>query len=528
MFTKKAFTITIGNESSLLSLNHGTHVKNKVLVPSLSREGKIQLLKIFKQNKGVPVYILLDNAEQTYTNKSYPSINRLDLKQIINRHLQQEFQSISNSEELVYNYMTYKNKKMKKWECMYVSSVYFDAMDQWIDFLLQEVSNPLLGIYMLPIETVSLIKKLHLAQNQIENKKAKKNEDENENKNENKDNDNSNKITLLIIQNKVSGIRQVVFLNEKIIFTRLTKYEYEDKNFIVDFEQDIFRTNEYLKRILPNLKMEDVEIINILPRFVIEKISHIKNHEINFTNYTPREAAEKIGYNKLIPKNSQFADILVSSVFVNSNKILKSITKKIKSLWILDTLSKISVGISFSLLLVVIFYSIFIQIEQSGNSKQINRLIKTKLMEEQNLVKIKEQVIGEEAPKDNGVLLGIDEIIAFGRLDESIEKNKAKPLDFFKILEFITSKSVTVHNFRFVNEFTIQSTKDNFSFTIIGKIKNDTGDVESLFKIYDDLILTTTNKFKEYRITSSDLPQDLDFSKKYYEVSFTLIIRSQK
>jgi hypothetical protein len=514
LFNKKAFTLTIGNESSLLVLHNKNTVENKVLVPSLSREDKIHILKIFKQNKSAPIYILLDNSEQSYSNKSYPSINRFDLKQIINRQIKQELGALEDGEDLVYNYMTHKNKKMRRWECMYVSSTYFKEMKEWIDFLLQEVNNTIVGIYMLPIESVELIKKLQISNNKNIKKKPK-------------ETSSRDKVTLLVIQNKVSGIRQVVFSNEKIIFTRLTHYDYESKNFISDFEQDIFRTNEYLKRILPNLKMEDVEIINVLPRSVIEKINQIKNNEITFVNYTPREIAEKIGYKNLIPKNSQFGDVLIANIFVNSKKVLKSVTSKIKSLSLLQTIAKTILSIALTVLFAVMSYAIFIQIEQAIKSKKIRKLDIDKGIAEKSLEKVGNQVTGDKSIKTDGTTLKIDEIIEFGRLSEAMESSKTNPVEFYKKAGFLARKNALISNIRYSNSYNLKSKRDDIDYSLTGRIYNEDGDVEKLFNIYDTIILETGKTFQDYKVISSELPKNIDFSKKYYDTSFTLKIRSK-
>lgn len=511
MFTKKAFTLTIGNESALLALHQGREVKNKVLIPSITEETKSQLLDIFKRDKSVPIYVLLDNSEQTYTNKTYPLVSAADLKQLINRYIKQEFEN--NPEvEVVHNHITNANKKIGKWECMYISSIYFEEMTKWINFILHEISNPLVGIYMLPVEAINLVKKIHLADSGEVKGKGKKVD---------KNTTDSDKVTLLIIQNKVSGVREIVYNNDKIIFTRLTNYDFESENFIVDFEQDIFRTNEYLKRLLPSLKIEDIEIINILPRDILEKIGQIKNSEINFINYTPREVSVKIDYGKSMPKGSQFGDVLIANVFVNSKKVLKTITPKIKTLSIFNNLSKVLLAINSILLVLCFCYLGFIKVEQTANDDEIRNLTQDRISTEKRLTKLKQEVVGDQTDAQ----VGIDEIIEFGIFEEMVEANEGKALEFFDKFNFLPDKHAMIKNFKFDSQYYLGNENNMFEFTVNGDINNESGNVENLFKIYDNLILETTDNFKGYNIVSSELPKDIDFSKQYHSVPFKITIK---
>ncbi len=65
-------------------------------------------------------------------------------------------------------------------------------MQKWVNFLLKKAPNYLNGIYMLPVEIYSLIKNIKVS----------------------KDSDKS-PVKLIITQNKVSGIRQTILMNDK-------------------------------------------------------------------------------------------------------------------------------------------------------------------------------------------------------------------------------------------------------------------------------------------------------------------------
>ncbi len=162
----------------------------------------------------------------------------------------------------------------------------------------------------------------------------------------------------------------------KIIFTRIAQYDFNSDNFVVDFEQDIFRTSEYLKRILPNLSIKDIEIINILPSSILEKVQNIKNSEIKFNNYTPADFAILNKCNNLIPKNSQYCDLLIANIFAYSRKILKFDNKKIKKLFYFDIICKAINSVSIAVFVIIFIYLFRIQIEQVANNLYFKKISK--------------------------------------------------------------------------------------------------------------------------------------------------------
>ena len=510
-FKKEGFTIIIGNDGSIVSLNKDKSVISKVFLASLTKENKDALIKMFNKRKSAPIYIMIDNSEQNYSNKSYPPLNSFDLKKIIARNEKKEAQ-IANQTNVLTRHIVNKNKVTNKWDCVHISLPYNKEIEGWVNFLLQDVNNPIAGIYMLPVEAVSLAQKISVTYN-TKNKKSKVKQ--------------SDKVVILIVQSKVSGIRQVVFSKERIVFTRLIKYDYEDPSFVKNFEQDIFRTGEYLKRILPALGTKDIEIINILPRSILEKIDKLTVDSDQFSNYTPREAAIKIGYKDILPKNSQFTDILLANVFFNSKKSLRFSNKGIRNLSIFGLINQSFVFINSIMLLGLILFILFIRVEQSNNDEKIKNINIEKNTVEEQLQEIKAKAIGNKNNSQDNV--NINKIIEFGQFDEALEDNKIEPMSLYNKLDFIARNNATVSKVDFSNSFVLRNKRssDDFELSVEGDINNNSGDVDDLFEIYDKLMLDAKNSFEGFTIESSELPQNIDFSKKYYSVPFSLKIKTR-
>ena len=507
IFNRKKFTITIGNKGAIIALHDRKKIENKFFIESLSRKEEEKILKTLTANKMAPVYIFLDNSEQNYTNKNYPGTNIIDLNKIIKRYEAKEFKKPTkeNEAELIFNRIINKNKINHNWECMYISSIYFKEMQKWVNFLLKKAPNYLDGIYMLPVEIYSLVKNVKIGKEPSKNS-----------------------IKLVITQNKVSGIRQTILMGKKIIFTRIAQYDFNSDNFIVDFEQDIFRTSEYLKRILPNLSIKNIAIINILPSTILEKVKNIKNSEITFNNYTPYDFAILNKCNNLIPKNSQYCDLLIANIFAYSRKILKFNNEKIKKLFYFNAACKAINSISITFLAIMLIYLSRIQIEQVANSLYFKKLTKDgkKIERELNVINRKAQEKYQE--NDYAIYNDIDSIIEFGKFNEVMTKNYSEPINIIKNIEFINKEIILINDIIFKNDSNIENNKKSqFQLSINTTITNANGDVDSLFKTYDRTIEEFKDNLENYTITEEGLPDNLDYTKEYYEVPVKITIKEK-
>jgi len=316
-----SFVITIGNLGSVVALHGPGEIKNKIFLNSLTEDVKKDLLQIFNTHKSTPIYILLDTIDQGYRKKSYPYIRKSDVLKLINRDL-----SATTEEGSLSNFIILDSKKNKvqttltdkrKWEALFISAAVTQELSRWIEFLLENVYNRLVGIYMLPAETLSLFRSL---KHSIKTSKKVHNTKHHD-------------LSCILLQNKVSGTRQMVFSDDELIFTRVINYDFNDPTFIEKYEKDIYSTLEYLKRPFPDLTIKDLDIVNIFPEEIIEKISKISNIDFNLINYTPYMAAYEAGFGTTITQNSNYCDLLISKSFaLNKKKILKFSTPKISTL----------------------------------------------------------------------------------------------------------------------------------------------------------------------------------------------------
>lgn len=506
---KKKFTVSIGNYGTMVILHDQNLAVTTLFVESLTEEIKPQLIELFERNKSVPIYILLDNIDQNYKKKTYSAIPKSDLISLIKRDLNKEFPS--DNPEMIKSYLISKDRASMRWDVLLVSSSDTKEVSGWIEFIMQ-LANKLLGIYMLPIEIYELSKSaLNIATNELGLKRK-------------------SNITFFIVQNQVSGTRQVVFFDQNISFTRVINYDFEDPKFTSKFEQDIFRTNEYLKRLLPDLKIQDVNIFNIFSDKIIQKINSIQNKDLNFINYSPYQIASKLGISgSTSSPDEAFSDGLIANFFVNQkNKILRFRTPKIiyleKVHLIIKLVSFLNIGLIFGILGIMV--NIFISKDSYEENLSVIKLKKQAI--EKNFENVK--IIALDGDENKEGILQIDEIMDFGRIDDALSKVNNDVFEILSKFRFVKNSNALADNFEYgIKNYDpkIENNSVKISFSLSGKVLSTSGDVEDMFRKFDDLSLEAKTNFDKYEVKSSDLPKDIDFGKKYYSFPFSLKLNSK-
>ncbi len=511
MFSEKNIVVTIGNIGSVIAVHEGNNIKNKIFLDELNDDSQKHLIKeVFAKNKSAPIYILLDTIDQSYRRKTYPLVRRGDLNQIIKRDLIND-----GDKDSLKNYIVLNDKKSKtnqlnrRWECLFVSVPNSETVTKWIEFLLN-MPNHLVGIYMLPLETFNLYL---LLKNSIgtKSKSSGKKVD----------------ICCFVIQTKVSGIRQIVFSEKGIVFSRVVDYDFEQPDFLEKYEHDLYSTFEYLKRLFPNLTISEFNIVNILSSQAIELISSINNTELSFINYTPSKAATEIGYGKLFPQGSNFSDLLISKIFSHKKKILKFNTTKIRFLERFFIILRTSHYLNW-LLVVTICASILLTIiAQEKVSETIEVVEISKFDAIQNLAKLKQMALDRSARATGDKTITIEKIIDFGKTEELLGKTGSNFNDFYINLKFLKKFNVKLDKFSYrISSFDSKSPSATLEYETKfgGQLINKTGDIEDLFREFDSLAIEVKKNMPKSGVKYNELPRNIDFNKKYYDfpIDFTI------
>jgi len=515
---KKSFVITIGNYGAVVALHCDKEIKSKIFLEDLTEELKTDLKTLFTKNRSIEIAVMIDTIDQSYKKKSYPLIKKSDLEHIIKRDMlsdgdNESFKSfiINSSDEkpkVLKNSTT--NSKVKS-ECLFVSVANSETITKWLDFLL-DMPNRLSGIYMLPIESFDLFQ---LLKSDIKaSSKAKSVAVDN--------------VYFLFIQSKSSGFRQIVFSDHGIIFTRCVTYDLQEKEFLEKYEHDIYSTFEYLKRLLPDIRISEIDIVNILSNEALEKVKTIISPELNFVNYTPFQAASVAGYENILPENASYCDLLMSKVFANSKKILKFTNPRIRILDKFFFYSKFSYLLNIFLLLAtfVLIIVVFIIADKNRDLLKKAELSKSAALKELSDIKLSSKEESAELT-ENGNPVDIERVIDFGKIDESLNSIGTDFTKVYSNLRFLKDEDIKLHLFLYsVPSFDYKNPEayKKYLISFKGDLGNKSGDIDDLFKGFDSLTAKTKKNFPNDSVKYSDIPRNIDFAQKYYTfpVEFTL------
>ena len=515
MIPKKNIVVSIGNFGAIITVNDKSSIKSKHVFKKddFNEEVREKVKKIFLAYKRFDTLVLIDTVDQSYKRKVFPGVSKSDLSKLAKRHL--DSIGVKNNfkkyRSLNKNILRTEDDKDKSWDCIFISSPISDFASEWIEFL-HELPNHFSGIYMLPVESFHLVKALTKTNN-----KEKKDKDQTSN---------NNKLNCLILQNKLGGIRQIIHANDGILFTRVVNYNFEKESFIEKYEQDIYATFEYLKRQYQFLNISDLNIINIFPPEVNEKIKAMDNDELKITYYTPYEAAQIAGYGKDIKETSSFCDILLSRCLSQSKKLIRFSTPRFSYLEHFLISISISYYVNLALILGVFIagFGLIAGRMYYGSIIEDAEIEKFKNFQKAKAIKVKNlQSVTEDAETAN---LSFERVSDFGKIDEHFSPITSDFYNIYYKLAFLKDYNITLKNFNYNLDIKPESPNANskYSYSTTGTMMNPTGELETAFIDFDDLIAKLKGEFNKETLKYEELPKDVEIGKKYYSfpVNFTI------
>lgn len=510
MLANKEIIVSIGEHGTVITTYCGKETLNKLFIDFLDEKSQTHIKNTLKYLSSAPIYILLDNHEQTYRKKNYPPVRKGDLKQIIKRDLINDIDKDSIKNYVIFDDIkSNKTKEKKQWEVLFVSCPLSENIHEWLKFLL-EFPNEIMGIYMIPIETQSLFKKLQKNINlksKISNKK--------------------NQVYCLILRNKISQVRQIVFSKHGMIFTRTINYDFTKPNDLEKYEHDIYSSFEYLKRLYPDLKISEFEIVNILSEQELSIINKINNVELNFVNYTPNQAAIELNFEDLLPNNSAFCDLLISRSFYESKrKYLRLSTPKIDFFHKFFLAIKSLHYLNLILLVCISLFCLITIYSKEKHSTFIEDAQIKKLTASQSLTRLNK--FGDDNQKEESI--SIERIVDFGKNEELFSKIENRFSVFYQKLSFTKEYDIILKSASYQlksNNSRDLKNLDNYIIKFTGTINNKTGDIEDLFQSFDSLNAHVSKTYDKMTVNHSELPRNIDFNKKYYSLPIDFTISKQ-
>lgn len=288
------FVLIIGDDGGILVYMQGNTVVRRLFAPSAQPDHTAGMVELLASHPGAPLYVLADVLDQQYVRHSFPPVSSLSVNGLVKRRLERDFQA-----EDLKGYLPLGRDKTgrKEWNFLLISLANTAVMQLWLDLVVEQ-SNELKGIYLLPVEAQNYIPALRKA---VGGEAAA--------------------WELLVTHNKVSGFRQVVLKDGKLVFTRVTQAIDDGLAAVIagNIEQEILNTIEYLRR-LGFDENNKLDMFIITAQEVKETLDVNRFQAASAQVLTPMEAADYLGLQQAALSADRFGDVVVSSWFGRAKK----------------------------------------------------------------------------------------------------------------------------------------------------------------------------------------------------------------
>jgi hypothetical protein len=286
----RRFVLIIGDEGGILIFMHGSRVMRRLFAPSAQPSHSEAMVEIISANPSVPIYILADVIDQQYIPQTFPPVSSLSVGGLVKRRLERDFQP----EDLKGSLPLGRDKTgRKEWKYLLVSLAKTPLLTEWLDRLV-ELPNELKGIYLVPIESVHYVSTI-----------AKKLSGEK-----------PRPWQLFISHNKVSGFRQVVIHDGRLVFTRVSQAIDDAIPAVIagNIEQEIINTIEYLKR-LEFRDSAELEATIVISQDVLDSMDLNRFGFARTSVLTPINVAETLGLEQAALSADRFGDVVLAAAF---------------------------------------------------------------------------------------------------------------------------------------------------------------------------------------------------------------------
>ena len=245
--------------------------------------------------------------DQAYVAQTLPPVSSMGIQSLLKRRLNRD---MANQEIRGALLLGREKTGRKDWLAMMIALERTPAVNKWLD-LIMEQPNRLAGIYLVPVEAQSYIKRI---QNKIDpvkkNKKTKELKDSNE-----------EKWDFLVSHHKTGGFRQVILRNGVLALSRLTQPIGDSSPEVTagNVEQEIQQTIEFMKR----LGYHESAQLHILAVVAQSVKSLIDTSRIKFTRlnvFTPFEIAGMLKLEGAAAEQDMFADVVLAVSIATANK----------------------------------------------------------------------------------------------------------------------------------------------------------------------------------------------------------------
>lgn len=475
--SKGKFILSVGDDGAVLTYCYRSKLRKRLYAPSPSSDEVEEFKKLFNSDKTAPISILVDIHDQSYVQHNIPNVSSIAINNIIKRRLEKDFTADDIKAAIR---MDRIKTGRKDWVYLFVSIRNSPPFSEWLD-LVVELPNRFSGIFMLPIEVDSLVKDLEKS---LESEKKRK----------------GCEWKILVVHNRVGGLRQIVFKNNKIVITRMNQPVGVATPDVIagNIEQDLQNTIEFIRRMGYDDK-EGLDVYTIVSEEIKRELHSDKIPSENFFALTPSEVSQKLKMFGVAQDQDKFCDVIIAMLFALKKKPVVKLhtnyTSKLDQLYNLDK-AVIITGIVLSLL--TLCFLVFSVIKIISFSKDISLAQKSRMDNKDKMGALQNDT--KKLPYEVGKV--VDSIY----FDDFFMKNSFRVLDFSDKFISIKPDLSSVTTFR-ISTVSPQNKSNNFisgSFSI--DLKNPGRRIEQMIDISEQFRKKVNDNFKEYEIKLTNFP----------------------
>jgi len=158
----------------------------------------------------------------------------------------------------------------------------------------------------------------------------------------------------------------------------------------------------------------------------------------------------------------------------------------------------------------------------------VDRVIQEKNAAMQKLDDVKKNAFDNSEIIKDGSLVAADKIVDFGKFNQEMLIENENFLKFYQDLSLVKKYNIKIGGFQYnciENDIAIpKSATNQHKILFYGLMTNKDGDIEKLLTNFDSFAAELKLLFPNYRIKYPEIPRNIDFTKKYYDmkIQFTL------
>jgi hypothetical protein len=496
------FQISLGEEGAVVIYSVDGRVQTRLFIRTTEPHDTQKLMQLLNADKEASISIYLDTMDQSYVERKIAGVN---IFSSVNKLVQAQLER-----EIPKNYLkTFVpvgkvSSESNDWVYTFIATAYEPPLSSWIVFL-TPLPNIVEGIYFLPLELAPIIKQFRVQ----EKKKPERA---------------GLGFEIIIFQSKTGGFRQAVYLNGRIIVSRLLKnISHPDPDVMAgNVEQELSNSIDYIHSL--NLeKGAPISVYIVLSQSILRfiRIDRIKAQNIEV--FTPYQAALRLGFSSLSNERDKFFDPIflacISGYKAREKRLHIDKTKKAYNFSVMVYQVK---RIAVLLILFMLFLT-FMNLYSFYSDQLSIKYLQTQIAKVSKALETENATIDElvASVEGNIPLKQISEVVD---LDKFMKKTNESPVNMALKLSETLPEYARVTRFRWtyfdktlprfrsiklVKQVNISEPKE-FKVILslnIGFInKNETG--EELQGRYDELTVLLKEKFPFAQINLSELPSD--------------------